>query len=80
MNDTVKILNDALVQTACTLEELHDKSITTEAEEEMVQQTLRDASEALAQVPEYDRGGVTWQYSGPPDIDSPDCSGDACHL
>ena len=61
MNNTVKLLNDALVGCARLLDDFRNDVAIPEDE---VIMTLRDASDALAQVPAYDAAGVTWRFAG----------------
>ena len=79
MNTRIKLLNDALAETARLLDEVFtadDPFMFIAENTAEIDMALREASETLATVPKEDQGGNTWVY----DDGSEGCVGDECHL
>jgi hypothetical protein len=80
LNTQVKLLNDALIETAKLLDAVfcEDDPIIFIAENTAeIDMALREASEVLASVPADSRGGNTWEYDD--GSETPTCEGDSCH-
>jgi hypothetical protein len=79
VNITIKILNDAMVTMAKTLEEIYcspDPFTLIQEIPHQIDMVLQEASGALEMVKPEDHVGNTWTY----DNGEPVCEGDSCRL